>query len=138
MRCFLRKQHMMKRQIKTKEKVTKELFLPNDPLFILLFYYFLNYKIDIRFQAKLGWPKRVEQQSKAPTLIFHQVADGIFQCEGNGPISYMISLWQDHTSLMASGVPIPAPLGSPAGPNLYIYQNIFLATIIKYIYTIIC
>lgn len=31
---------------------------------------------------------------------------------------------------MASGVPIPAPLGSPAGPNLY--QTTFLATIIDF------
>ncbi|KAF5818249.1 hypothetical protein HanXRQr2_Chr02g0062831 [Helianthus annuus] len=30
----------------------------------------------------------------------------------------MTSLWHDHTSFIASGVPIPAPLGSPAGPNL--------------------
>ena len=29
----------------------------------------------------------------------------------------MISLWQDHTRRMASGVPIPAERGSPAGPN---------------------
>lgn len=30
----------------------------------------------------------------------------------------MISLWEDQTSFIASGVPIPAPLGSPDGPNL--------------------
>lgn len=52
-----------------------------------------------------------------------QVDGGIVQCEGNGPLSYMISLWQDHTSLIASGVPIPAPLGSPAGPNLNKKRN---------------
>ena len=31
--------------------------------------------------------------------------------------SWMISLWQDHTICIASGDPIPHPLGSPAGPN---------------------
>jgi hypothetical protein len=36
---------------------------------------------------------------------------------GPGPKSLMTSLWHDHTSLIASGVPIPAPRGSPAGPN---------------------
>jgi len=36
---------------------------------------------------------------------------------GQGPKSWMISLWQLHTSLMASGVPMPAARGSPAGPN---------------------
>ncbi len=34
---------------------------------------------------------------------------------GQGHLAY---LWQDHTSWMASRVPIPAPRGSPAGPNL--------------------
>lgn len=43
---------------------------------------------------------------------------GTSQFCGKGPISCIISLWQDQTSLIASGVPIPAPLGSPAGPNL--------------------
>lgn len=42
---------------------------------------------------------------------------GISQCLGKGPKSYIISLWQDQTSFIASGVPIPAPRGSPAGPN---------------------
>ncbi len=36
---------------------------------------------------------------------------------GTGPTSEMISRWHDHTSRMASGVPMPAPRGSPAGPN---------------------
>ena len=49
---------------------------------------------------------------------YFYVGEGSAQSLGTGPISYMISLWQDQTSLMASGVPIPAPLGSPAGPNL--------------------
>jgi hypothetical protein len=38
-----------------------------------------------------------------------------------GPISVTISLWCDHTSLIDSAVPIPAPLGSPAGPNQWFY-----------------
>uniref|UniRef100_A0A0A9CU93 Uncharacterized protein n=1 Tax=Arundo donax TaxID=35708 RepID=A0A0A9CU93_ARUDO len=50
-------------------------------------------------------------------LQYFYVAEGSAQFLGRGPMSYMISLWQDQTSLMASGVPIPAPLGSPAGPN---------------------
>jgi hypothetical protein len=50
--------------------------------------------------------------------LANQVAEGSAQLLGTGPMSYMISLWQDQTSLMASGVPIPAPRGSPAGPNL--------------------
>mmetsp|Transcript_2466 Transcript_2466/g.7398 ORF Transcript_2466/g.7398 Transcript_2466/m.7398 type:complete len:281 (-) Transcript_2466:945-1787(-) len=33
----------------------------------------------------------------------------------------MISRWHDHTSLMASGVPMPAPRGSPAGPNQWFW-----------------
>lgn len=52
----------------------------------------------------------------------NQVAEGSAQHLGTGPMSYMISLWQDQTSLMASGVPIPAPRGSPAGPNLDFYS----------------
>jgi hypothetical protein len=36
---------------------------------------------------------------------------------GTGPTSLMISRWQLHTRRMASGVPMPAPRGSPAGPN---------------------
>ena len=40
---------------------------------------------------------------------------------GIGPISLTISLWQVHTNLMASGEPIPAPLGSPPGPNQWFY-----------------
>lgn len=50
--------------------------------------------------------------------VTSQVDGGISQFLGMGPISYIISLWQDQTSFIASGVPIPAPLGSPAGPNL--------------------
>ena len=50
--------------------------------------------------------------------LANQVAEGSAQLLGTGPMSYMISLWQDQTSLMASGVPMPAPRGSPAGPNL--------------------
>lgn len=40
---------------------------------------------------------------------------------GMGPKSWMISLWHDHTMRMASGVPMPAPLGSPAGPNQWFW-----------------
>mmetsp|Transcript_35616 Transcript_35616/g.79173 ORF Transcript_35616/g.79173 Transcript_35616/m.79173 type:complete len:216 (-) Transcript_35616:1090-1737(-) len=40
---------------------------------------------------------------------------------GTGPKSWIISRWQDHTRRMASGVPIPAPLGSPAGPNQWFW-----------------
>ncbi len=36
---------------------------------------------------------------------------------GTGPTSVMISRWQDQTRRMASGVPMPAERGSPAGPN---------------------
>lgn len=36
---------------------------------------------------------------------------------GTGPTSWMISRWQDQTRRMASGVPMPAARGSPAGPN---------------------
>ena len=36
-----------------------------------------------------------------------------------GPTSWITSRWQDQTSLIASGVPMPAALGSPAGPNLW-------------------
>lgn len=36
---------------------------------------------------------------------------------GTGPTSEIISRWVDHTSRMASGVPIPAARGSPQGPN---------------------
>ena len=36
---------------------------------------------------------------------------------GTGPTSLMISRWHDHTRRMASGVPMPAARGSPAGPN---------------------
>lgn len=37
--------------------------------------------------------------------------------EGMGPTSVMISRWHDQTRRIASGVPMPAARGSPAGPN---------------------
>ena len=42
---------------------------------------------------------------------------GIVQSSAIGPISVTISLWWLHVYLIAYGVPIPAPLGSPLGPN---------------------
>lgn len=33
----------------------------------------------------------------------------------------IISRWHDHTIRMASGVPMPAPRGSPAGPNQWFW-----------------
>lgn len=59
-----------------------------------------------------------------------QLEGGISHFSGNGPTSYMTSLWQDQTSFIASGVPIPAPLGSPAGPNLKHKQFIILSTLV--------
>lgn len=56
--------------------------------------------------------------------VVPQVDAGVFHPSGTGPTSYMTSLWQDHTSFIASGVPIPAPLGSPAGPNLQLGHSL--------------
>ena len=42
---------------------------------------------------------------------------GHFQSLGTSPTSVIISLWQLHVVITASGEPIPLPLGSPAGPN---------------------
>ena len=47
---------------------------------------------------------------------FGQVGRGCVQSVGTSS-SWTISRWQDQTILMASGVPMPAPRGSPAGPN---------------------
>lgn len=55
-------------------------------------------------------------------LIKHLYGMYVYDCFSwlvalHGPKSWMTSLWQLHTSRIASGVPIPAPRGSPAGPN---------------------
>jgi len=38
-----------------------------------------------------------------------------------GPTSLITSLCEDQTLKIASGLPIPAPLGSPQGPNQWFY-----------------
>ena len=49
--------------------------------------------------------------------------------------SVMISLWVDQTILMASGVPIPAPRVSPAGPNQWFWgAPVVRAKIRTYVY----
>ena len=58
---------------------------------------------------------------------------GTFQVEGTW-ISVIISLCDVHTNLIASGVPIPAPLGSPHGPNQWFYgAPVVLARIPVYV-----
>ena len=70
--------------------------------------------------------KALESRSSytSPSSTFHYVASGVAQPCGRGPTSEMISRWLDHTSLMASGVPMPAPLGSPHGPNLHAIKTV--------------
>lgn len=54
-----------------------------------------------------------------PARFFRGSAYVAFGCThpAGTTLSMMISRWHDHTALMASGVPMPAPRASPAGPN---------------------
>lgn len=79
-----------------------------------------------RANARLAWiaaglnqrgrfeqnPQSSAMQPRRPPQV---VAMAAF--DGTGPTSAMISRWQDQTRRMASGVPMPAARGSPAGPN---------------------
>jgi|MDSY01.2.fsa_nt_gb hypothetical protein len=55
--------------------------------------------------------------SRSCSRIVDQDALGVRQSSATVPWSAMTSRWQDHTSWIACGVPMPAPRGSPAGPN---------------------
>ena len=65
-------------------------------------------------------------QPSCPRNGVAHVRAGVDQPGGVGPSSKMISRWQDHTKRMASRVPIPAPRGSPAGPNLKLNELKYL------------
>ena len=52
--------------------------------------------------------------------LFYDWGGTVYGCV-RGPTSEMISRWQDQTMRMASGVPMPAARGSPAGPNQWFW-----------------
>lgn len=64
-------------------------------------------------------PSPTSRPSRLHPAHHHDVLS--LDASGSGPQSVMTSLWHDHTSLMASGVPMPAPRGSPAGPNQWFW-----------------
>jgi len=63
-----------------------------------------------------------------------QVGSGCVHPFFTGPWSVIISLWHDQTNKIASGLPIPAPLGSPHGPNQWFWgAPVHLALIPEYV-----
>ena len=54
-------------------------------------------------------------------VTIFQLGLGIFQSYEIGPTSWITSRWCDHVNWIAYGVPMPAPRGSPEGPNQWFY-----------------
>jgi hypothetical protein len=53
--------------------------------------------------------------------ISNQEGGGIVQLSFTGPTSVIISLWWLQVNFIPYGVPIPAPRGSPLGPNQWLF-----------------
>ena len=60
-----------------------------------------------------------QEETHAIQMVTHAARGAVRQKTTAGTL--VAHLWQDQTILMASMVPIPAALGSPAGPNQWFW-----------------